>query len=421
MTLSISFMFILLAASTLLNPLARLVSAGSVTKSGSVCTVHPSPSNSTSPDDAPAIISAFEQCSSDATVVFENATYHIEQIMNTTGLQNVTIDHRGTLLWGTNLTYWRNNSLPLGYQNQTTAWFFGGSNITWDGHGYGTFDGNGQLWYDLANGTSNLAGRPISLVIAGTTKSLFTGIRFVQSQFWTMAITRSEDVLLEHIYVNSTSSSNAPTQNTDGCDTFYSNRITFRDWSVDCGDDNISTKANSSNILIQDSVFHRGDGVAIGTIGQYLDTYEFIENVTAERIVATGTEFVGYVKTWTGIQQNYPPNGGGGGIGYVKNIVFRDFTVNNILSSIAQITQCISYSGATGGCDTSHFQLSNITWGPITGTVASGSLAQFQCSGDAPCPGIQLVGFDEIQTNGTRDISCSHVVDPVGFNCTEGD
>jgi hypothetical protein len=28
-----------------------------------------------------------------------------------------------------------------------------------------------------------------------------------------------------------------------------------------------------------------------------------------------GTRFVGYIKTWTGVQQGFPPNGGGGGIG----------------------------------------------------------------------------------------------------------
>ena len=48
--------------------------------------------------------------------------------------------------WGTDTAYWINNSLPLGYQNQSVAWDFGGDNIYWTGHGYGTFDGNGQVW-----------------------------------------------------------------------------------------------------------------------------------------------------------------------------------------------------------------------------------------------------------------------------------
>lgn len=54
--------------------------------------------------------------------------------------------------------------------------------------------------------------------------------------------------------------------------------------------------------------------------GQYLGVYEYIENVVARNITCIGTRYAGYIKTWTGIQQSYPPNGGGGGIGVVRNI-----------------------------------------------------------------------------------------------------
>ncbi|KAI0317355.1 hypothetical protein OF83DRAFT_150856 [Amylostereum chailletii] len=114
-----------------------------VDKQGSVCTIVPSPDGG---DDSSSIISAFQQCNKDASVVFQNETYHIERTMVTHGLQNVSVDVQGTLLWGTNITYWRNNGIPLGYLNMTSAWDFSGSNIHWEGHGFGTFDGNGQIW-----------------------------------------------------------------------------------------------------------------------------------------------------------------------------------------------------------------------------------------------------------------------------------
>lgn len=79
--------------------------------------------------------------------------------------------------------------------------------------------------------------------------------------------------------------------------------------TIDCGDDFISTKSNSSNILIQDSHFRRGTGVAIGSVGQLPGVYEFVENVTAERISCDKCQFAAYVKTWTGIEQGVPPNG----------------------------------------------------------------------------------------------------------------
>ncbi|KAJ8689088.1 hypothetical protein PTI98_013150 [Pleurotus ostreatus] len=206
--------FFVVAALGLLG--IRVVHAGTVSMNDSICTVHASLDGS---DDAPAILAAFDLCRRDSVISFVDDLYHIESVMNTTNLSNVQVNLHGTLLWGTNITYWRANGLPLDYLNMTTAWAFGGDKIVFNGYDRGTFDGNGQLWYDFTNGVSNLPGRPISLMITDTTRSVFSGIRFVQSQFWTMAIKSSDDVLLENIYVNSTSSSRAPARNTDGVDT----------------------------------------------------------------------------------------------------------------------------------------------------------------------------------------------------------
>jgi galacturan 1,4-alpha-galacturonidase len=52
----------------------------------------------------------------------------------------------------------------------------------------------------------------------------------------------------------------------------------------------IAVKANSSNILIEDSVFRRGQGIAVGSIGQYPGQYEFVENFTARNITTIGTQ-----------------------------------------------------------------------------------------------------------------------------------
>lgn len=53
----------------------------------------------------------------------------------------------------------------------------------------------------------------------------------------TMTIKNSKNVLLQDIYVNSTSYSGAPARNTDGADTMFSSNITFLRWNVDNGDD----------------------------------------------------------------------------------------------------------------------------------------------------------------------------------------
>lgn len=54
-------------------------------------------------DDASAILKAFSDCKEDGHIIFENTTYYIGTIMNTTGLRDVDIEVRGTLLWDTNV------------------------------------------------------------------------------------------------------------------------------------------------------------------------------------------------------------------------------------------------------------------------------------------------------------------------------
>lgn len=167
---------------------------------GKTCIVEPGPPGT---DAAPAIIQAFAECghnnnnNNDAAatahagssqrgkVIFLNETYLVKTVMNTTGLSHVDVDLQGTLLWdNTDIDYWLNHSLPVGYQNQSSAWLFGGESVHWDGHGHGTLDGDGQVWYDFVNGTNNYPGRPHQITIWGTTNSVFEGIRFVQSQMW---------------------------------------------------------------------------------------------------------------------------------------------------------------------------------------------------------------------------------------------
>lgn len=65
-------------------------------------------------------------------------------------------------------------------------------------------------------GRSNYPGRPHQITFTGMYDSLVEGMRFVQSQMWTMTVIHANNVLLEDIYVNTTSFSNNSLLNTDG-------------------------------------------------------------------------------------------------------------------------------------------------------------------------------------------------------------
>ncbi|KAK4497820.1 hypothetical protein PRZ48_010474 [Zasmidium cellare] len=371
-------------------------------------------------DDAPAILRAFDECKEDGHIIFENTTYYIGTVMNTTGLKDVDVEVKGTLLWNTDIDYWLANSLPIGFQNQTSAWHLGGENLHFYGHGYGTLNGNGQAWYDFNQGMSNRHGRPHALLITGTKNSVVEGLRFIKSQMWTMTVARSEKMLLQDIYVNNTSDNENSNVNTDGVDTVYANNITFLRWTVDNGDDSISMKQNSTNIYIADCDFYNGQSLAMGSIGQYPGQIEVIENVVAENIRCTNTGYGGRVKTWTGVQKGYPPNGGGGGLGYARNITFRDFQLTDVNLAWA-LFQCTSYSGQTGDCDTSKFQITDMNWGNARGTLKGDRVATLQCSGAAPCTDINLYDNDLQaldQNIPATSYLCDNVDDPQGFECT---
>jgi hypothetical protein len=64
-------------------------------KDKKTCNVKPSLNGS---DDAPAILRAFHAYGINGRIVFINETYHVNTVMNTTGLENVDIDLYGTRL-----------------------------------------------------------------------------------------------------------------------------------------------------------------------------------------------------------------------------------------------------------------------------------------------------------------------------------
>ncbi|KAL6239641.1 hypothetical protein BDW75DRAFT_227009 [Aspergillus navahoensis] len=382
--------------SRILTMLAALtcVSAGRLpTKT---CVVPASGTNET--DDAPAIISAFKRCGRGGKVIFKPTTYYVNSVMNISWLQDVDIDLRGNLLWSTDIPYWLNNSLEVGYQNQSTAWILGGDNVRINGHGVGTLDGNGDYWYEWISeqeNTSNYPGRPIALTLNGLTNSVVKGINFLRSQMCS---------------------------NTDGADTIRSSHISFNNLTVYNGDDSISFKANSTDITLTNSHFYNGLGVAIGSIGQLKGQFETVERVKVENIVFENTLHAVYFKTWTDDQNGYPPNGGGGGLGYASDMLFKDLATTALRGSAVAISQCTRFPGAPGegNCTNSQFQIRDITVANLHGTTESERVTSFQCSAVAPCTNLGMFGIELEFANGTKaeEYLCGNVKDPRGFVCT---
>ncbi|KAH7311497.1 exo-rhamnogalacturonase B [Stachybotrys elegans] len=387
-----------------------------------LCVIDPNPQGG---NDGPAIERALTgDCRTNSLVVLAGDVYHIETPMNTTTLDNVIIHQYGRLLWSPDIDYWLTVTMPVEFQNQSTVWYFGGDNILWDGHGFGTLDGNGQVWYDWAHGRGNLPHRPMNINYRGFNNSIVRNMRYVQSQMWTMAVTYSRNLLFSDIYVNNTSSSEHNTLNTDGVDTVYSDNITFNRWTVTNGDDHIALKGNSSNIFVYDSVFYDGQGVAIGSMGQFDGKWEYIENFYARNITLYNTAHVSYLKTWSGDAKGYPPNGGGGGRGHARNIVMEDIKIYGSRQRPFFSWQCEHYEGDMGkNCNSSEFKMSDVVWRNVSGTakLSVDHVGHFQCSAAAGGCNNFTVENIEIRREGKEELFenwyCENVFENNGFTC----
>ncbi|OAA69913.1 exo-polygalacturonase [Akanthomyces lecanii RCEF 1005] len=390
----------------------------------SVCFVSPDGNGG---DDAHAIMRALNHdCRKHSIVVFPGPVYNIKSNMTTLNMEDVYIHHFGRFLWSTDIDYWLSVSMPVGFQNQSTVWYFGGDKITVDGHGTGTLDGNGQVWYDWAKGEGNLPHRPMMINWRNLTNSKVLGLRFVQSQMWTMAVTYSKRLEFTDIYVNNTSTSKWSTLNTDGIDTIYSDDITLRRWRIKSGDDGVALKGNSSNIRVFDTEIYGGQGLAIGSVGQYKDQYEHVTNFLAKNVTLYDTTYAIYLKTWGGDSKGYPPNGGGGGLGLMSGIVLEDIKLEGVRKYPLFAWQCENYEGGLGkDCQSSKFQMHDFTASSISGwgTQDVDHTGWFQCSAAAGgCSNFTVSDVHVTRGRGADELKswhCENMHDHAGFECTD--
>lgn len=132
--------------------------------------------------------------------------------------------------------------------------------------------------------------------------------------------------------------------------------VTYLRWTYEGGDDAIAPKQNSTNIYVADFDIHRGSGIALGSIGQYPGQIEVLENFTARNVRLHGSQYGCRLKTFTGLQKGYPPNGGGGGIGHARNLTCEGFTMSDMAIAAWSVNQKTAFDGQPGGSNTSLFQ-----------------------------------------------------------------
>jgi galacturan 1,4-alpha-galacturonidase len=173
-------------------------------------------------------------------------------------------------------------------------------------------------------------------------------------QLWAINIMNGTNMAFANITVNATAPS-APRngtnwiQNTDGFDTMDANNILLENFVYQGGDDCVAIKPRSYNVKIRNVTCYGGNGIAIGSLGQYLEDSS-VENVVIDGARLIRNEWLhgsALIKTWVGVLVNqssrsyesaYVPRGAGWG--GIRNRAFQG-------SSLMEISNVV-YANWTG-------------------------------------------------------------------------
>lgn len=367
-------------------------------------------------DDSSQIHEAVKKCGKDGIIELPAPYVYTIAKRLYTKLSNARLNVYGTLSFSDNLGYWIDHSHRIGFQNTSTAWIVEANNSIIDGGGFnhGGIDGNGQAWYTHADGHSNEYGRPISLSFYNSHHTTLKDFAFRQPQFWSLYTQDSTHLAFTGIYINGTNhdpygNSSNFNVNVDGYDGIRTDGLLAKDWIFQGGDDCLAPKGNTSNLIFR-NITCAGGGIAFGSIGQYPDApdqlkYIKVENVTVKQAYTSkyGGSHVSagaYFKSWVGKSEGQPPQGGGGGSGFVSDVTFDNLSVENITQAVF-INKCYyKVPDQSHYCDTSKILFENLTFNNIHGTVSSKYGINLNCSAAANCENLKFQQINLVNADG---------------------
>ncbi|KAL4971245.1 pectin lyase fold/virulence factor [Aspergillus desertorum] len=157
--------------------------------------------------------------------------------------------------------------------------------------------------------------------------------------------------------------------------------LTLHNLAFTGGNDCIAIKPRSYNITISNVTCNGGNGIAIGSLGQYLEDNS-VENLTISHAKVPLTRYGTYIKTWVGelvpqpdsYESDYRPRGGGWGV--VKDIILEDID------------------------GTSKMEISGVRFVGYSGMLDSSNRVTVDCSKVKPCFDISFEGWDVLTQEG---------------------
>ncbi|KAH7316894.1 exopolygalacturonase [Stachybotrys elegans] len=385
-----------------------------VRETGRVCYVRESKNKED--DAAPNILQAFQQCNHGGTIVFDK-TYWIASPLDLTFLSHIDIVITGEIHFDdSDVYYWNDNSFKYRFQNQSVFWKIGGEDINIYGdltNDKSLIDGHGQVYWEEIE-TNRALLRPMLLSLDGAHGLTMSNIRMRNPPHWFNIIANSTDVLISNMDLEAKSLNGVEIANSDGWDTYRSSRVVIQDSVIFNTDDCVSFKPNSTDVVIQNLVCDGSHGISVGSLGQYVNVTDIVENLYVFNISMSNASDGARIKVWPGAYTDFQEHlVGGGGLGWVRNVTYDTFYHHNNDRAIT-ITQCYGQSNRTL-CNEfpANLTIEDITmrnfWGQVSSKLdpQAGTLV---CSASDRCGNIRVENLTVTVPSGKSPVyECSHV------------
>ncbi|WPH01672.1 Exopolygalacturonase X-1 [Acrodontium crateriforme] len=373
-------------------------------------------------DDSPYILEAVEKCNDGGRIVFpKHQTYVIGTALDLTHLKHVDFDIQGYIQFTNDTDYWQKHAFQQTFQNATTFFQLGGTDV--NVYGGGMLDGNGQIWYDLYAKNIYVL-RPILFGTIGLNFGSISNLKLRFSPQWYNFLANSTNVVYDNINIAGSSQSKNLAKNTDGWDTYRSSNIVIQNSVINNGDDCVSFKPNSTNMLVQNLHCNGSHGISVGSLGQYVGEVDIVENILIRDIFMSNASDGARIKVWPGSPAALSGDlQGGGGTGRVHNVTYKDITIFNVDYAI-EVTQCYGQKNLTlcneypSGLTISDITISNVhgttssKYQPVSGYVV--------CSSETVCSNIKLEEIDVVTPDGVKnEFVCGNVDETLlqGIKC----
>ncbi|KAI6859259.1 Exopolygalacturonase [Hortaea werneckii] len=377
-------------------------------------------------DDSEYILEAIDKCNDGGHVIFpQGTTYVTGQALNLTYLKHIDLDIQGYIQFTNDTDYWQDNAFYQVYQNATTFFQIGGEDVNI--YGGGMLDGNGQVWYDLYAEDIYIL-RPILFGTVGLHGGSISDLYLRYSPQWYNFLANSTDVVFDNFNIRGYSASENEAKNTDGWDTYRSSNIVIQNSVVNNGDDCVSFKPNSTEVLVQNMYCNGSHGISVGSIGQYPGEVDIVENLYIYNVSMHNASNGARIKVWPGSPAALSGDlQGGGGSGRVRNVTYEDMLIDQVDYAV-QITQCYGQDNFTlcnefpSSLTISDIHLENFygtttdSYDPISGYVV--------CSDPDVCSNITISDFAVMAPSGPENLfTCDEVDESLlhGINCTAVD